>query len=138
MFVMATAVVGAKGRVVQDGIDAAFDEVAADFDRSVTRWREAYGQLNELSHTSRSADGMVTVTVGSRGQVRSIALDPRVYRKLSPSELADAITKQIAVATGEVSARTRELVEPLMPDGLPVNLGDGVDLEAFFPKPGRP
>ncbi|MCF6476292.1 YbaB/EbfC family nucleoid-associated protein [Nonomuraea sp. MG754425] len=124
---------------MQDGIDSAFEEAAADFDRSVSRWREAYGRLNELGHTARSKDGMVTVTVGSRGQVRSITFDPRVYRKLSPSELADAITSQLGAATGEMSARMRELVEPMMPDGLRYEdiFGAEASLDAFFPTPEK-
>ncbi|MCC5578080.1 YbaB/EbfC family nucleoid-associated protein [Microtetraspora sp. AC03309] len=53
--------------------------------------REMYGRLGELTVTSHSEDGMVTVTVGPRGQVRNIELDPRVYRKSSPSELSHSI-----------------------------------------------
>ncbi|MFC7593238.1 YbaB/EbfC family nucleoid-associated protein [Nonomuraea antimicrobica] len=125
---------------MQDGIGTAFEEVAAEFDRSVGRLRAAHDRLNEVSHTARAADGMVTVTVGPRGQVRSITLDPRVYRKLSPSELADTIMDQIGAATGEVSARTRELVEPLMPAGLRYDdiFGSEASLEAFFPTPQKP
>jgi hypothetical protein len=69
---------------VREDIDAAFGEVPAGFDRATGRLRETYGRLTELSHAARSA-----VTVGPRGQVGPITMDPRVYRKLSPSEPAD-------------------------------------------------
>ncbi|MGW0805480.1 YbaB/EbfC family nucleoid-associated protein [Nonomuraea sp. NPDC002799] len=122
---------------MQDGFDAAFHEVAGEFEQASARLREAYGELSELSHTARSADGMVAVTVGLHGQVRAITLDPRVYRKLTPSHLADAIMDQIGKATSEVSDRMRTLVEPMLPGGLPYDdiFGEDVSLEAFFPKP---
>ncbi|TDE32651.1 YbaB/EbfC family DNA-binding protein [Nonomuraea mesophila] len=125
---------------MQEDIDAALREATADFGRSASRPREVYEQLNELSHTARSADGMVTVTVDARGQVRSLALNPRVYRKLSPTELADAIMGQIRAATREVSAKTQELVEPMMPEGIAYDdvFGAGAGLESFFPSPRKP
>ncbi|WP_246083806.1 YbaB/EbfC family nucleoid-associated protein [Nonomuraea diastatica] len=125
---------------MQEEIDAAFKEATAGFGQSASRMRDVYEQLNELSHAARSADGMVTVIVDSRGQVRSLALDPRVYRKLSPSELADAIMHQVGVAMREVSARTRELVEPMLPEGVPYDdvFGTGAGLKGFFPSPQEP
>ncbi|WP_186403670.1 YbaB/EbfC family nucleoid-associated protein [[Actinomadura] parvosata] len=126
-----------EGLGVHDEVHAALEKAAADFERSTGPLREVYARLKELTHTSRSSNGMVTVTVGAHGQVVSISLDPRVYRKLSPSELADAIAGQIAVASRQVSARVREVVEPLMPDGLRYEeiFGAGASLEAFFSAP---
>ncbi|MEV0590889.1 YbaB/EbfC family nucleoid-associated protein [Nonomuraea cavernae] len=122
---------------MSDEFRSAVEELAAEYNRQAVHLREAYGKLTTLSAVGKSDDGMVTVTVGPRGQVRDIVLNPRVYRKLSPSELSQSIMKQISVATSEVAERTKELMGPFVPEGLPYEdiFGDGAGLEAFLPQP---
>ncbi|MEV4247455.1 hypothetical protein AB0J63_29065 [Streptosporangium canum] len=69
--------------------------------------------------------------------MQGIELDPRVYRKLSPSELSRSILEQIGVAAAEVSAETQRLVGPLVPEGLPYEeiFGEGASFESFLPQP---
>lgn len=123
-----------------DSFRATIHELAAEYNRQVQLTRDVYAKLNELRATATSGDGMVSVTVGPRGQVRAIKLNPRVYRRLSPSELAAAIMAQIGRASAQVAERTKELMAPLMPEGLPYEeiFGQGVDLDAFLPAPARP
>ncbi|NUR92691.1 MAG: YbaB/EbfC family nucleoid-associated protein [Nonomuraea sp.] len=106
----------------------------------MTRVREAYGKLAVLEHTARSADGMVAVTVGRNGQLRGIKLNPRAYRHLSPTQLADAIMLQAGQAATAVSEQSRELLEPLMPEGLPYDqvFGERATLDGFLPGPVEP
>ncbi|WP_242676055.1 hypothetical protein [Streptosporangium minutum] len=87
---------------------------------------------------------MVAVTVGSQGQVQGIQLDPRVYRKLSPSELwrselSRSPLEQIGVGAAEVSAETQRLVGPLVPEGLPYEeiFGEGASFESSLPQPSK-
>ncbi|GAT67602.1 DNA-binding protein [Planomonospora sphaerica] len=119
-----------------DEFRAAMDGLAAEYDRQAERLREVYGRLGELSATACSRDRMVTVTVGPRGRVQKIEFDPRVYRRLSPSELAQTIMEQIDAATAEVAEGTRELMAPFVPEGLPYEevFGEGVDLASFLPR----
>ncbi|NRQ40802.1 YbaB/EbfC family nucleoid-associated protein [Nonomuraea sp. NN258] len=118
-----------------DVFRATIEELAGEYNRQIDRVREAYGKLNELETTVRSGDGMIGVTMGPRGQVRAIELNPRVYQRLSPSELAEAITEQIHRGAALVTERTKELVGPLMPDGLPYEelFGEDVRLDSFLP-----
>ncbi|WP_433441052.1 YbaB/EbfC family nucleoid-associated protein [Nonomuraea sp. CA-141351] len=97
-------------------------------------------KVRELSATARSKDGMVTVTVGPRGEVRTIELDPRVYRRLSPSELSASIVDQIGRATRQVSGDMKELMEPFGVPDLPFEdlFGEGTSFESFLPRPGTP
>ncbi|MET7460772.1 YbaB/EbfC family nucleoid-associated protein [Nonomuraea sp. NPDC005501] len=115
------------------------DELTAEYERQLRRVRDAYGRLAELEATARSGDGMVTVKVGPRGKVRAIELNPRVYRKLSPSELSHEIMTQIERATASVTASSQELMGPLVPDDVPVEelLGEGAVLAYHPPRPGR-
>ncbi len=115
----------------------AIEELAEQHNKQLAAILETYGRLHELESTVRSSDGMISIVVGPNGRVRSIDLNPRVYQKLSPSELSDAITTLIAQAAGEVAERTKELIGPLIPDDLPLEevFGADVSLAAFLPQP---
>ncbi|MEV6860977.1 YbaB/EbfC family nucleoid-associated protein [Streptosporangium subroseum] len=123
--------------MVSDDFRMTMEELAGDYNRQAAQLRETYGKLNELTATARSDDRMVSVTVGPRGQVQDIELDPRVYRKRSSSELSQSIMEQIGVATSEVSSRMQELMAPFVPDGLPYEelFGEGASFESFMPQP---
>lgn len=120
-----------------DEFQATMEELAEEHNRQTAELRDVYGKLNELTATAQSEDRMVTVTVGSQGQVQGIELDPRVYRKLSPSELSRSILEQIGVAAAEVSAETQRLMGPFLPEGLPYEevFGEGASFESFLPQP---
>ncbi|GGQ02571.1 YbaB/EbfC family nucleoid-associated protein [Streptosporangium pseudovulgare] len=122
---------------MSDEFRRTMEELAEEYNRQAAQLRETYGRLNELNVTAQSDDGMVSVTVGPRGQVQDLTLDPRVYRKLSPSELARAIMEQIGAATGEVADQTKELMAPFLPEGLPYEevFGEGASFESFLPQP---
>ncbi|MEU4698893.1 YbaB/EbfC family nucleoid-associated protein [Nonomuraea dietziae] len=124
-------------RCLNDEFRLTIEALAKEYNRQAGELRAAYGKLSELTGTTESRDGMVSVTVGPRGQVQDIKLDPRVYRKLSPSQLASAIMDQIDAATEQVADRTKELMAPFMPEGLPLEevLGEGASIESFLPQP---
>lgn len=111
-----------------------------EYNRQAAQIRTMHAELNDLTVTATSGDGMVTVTMGHRGQVRSLKLNPRVYQKLSPSELSAAILAQINTATAQVAERSKELMAPFVPEGLPYEevFGAGAGPEAFLPAPVEP
>ncbi|MCF6468990.1 YbaB/EbfC family nucleoid-associated protein [Nonomuraea sp. MG754425] len=117
----------------------AIEDMAKEYNQQAVRLRAAYGKLVELTATAESADRMITVTVGPRGQVQRIDLDPRVYRRLSPSQLSRAILEQIGAATSDVAEQTEQLMRPFVPKGLPFDqlYGDGASFESFLPQPVR-
>ncbi|MEU4538717.1 YbaB/EbfC family nucleoid-associated protein [Streptosporangium sp. NPDC023825] len=118
-----------------DALQTTVEELAGQVNQQVERVREAYEALNSIESTMGSSDGLISVTVGPQGQVRNIELNARVYRKLSATELADAIMEQINRATAAVSEQRRRLLEPLMPDELRYDqvFGENVTLDAFLP-----
>lgn len=123
-----------------EAFDAEIKALASEINQQVTRIREAYEELAALEHTARSADGMVSVAVGRHGQVRDIKLNPRVYRTLSPTQLADAIMHQVNKATAAVTEQSEQLLKPLLPEGLPHEdvFGQSATLDAFFPSTAEP
>ncbi|MGN9846089.1 YbaB/EbfC family nucleoid-associated protein [Nonomuraea sp. H19] len=115
------------------------DELTTEYEQQMRRVKDAYGRLADVEAIAQSGDGMVTVKAGPRGEARAIELNPRVYRKLSPSELSHEIMTQIQRATASVAARWNELMGPLVPDDRPVEelLGEGAALDLFLPRPGQ-
>ncbi|TYB56032.1 YbaB/EbfC family nucleoid-associated protein [Nonomuraea sp. PA05] len=113
------------------------EQLVQEVDQQTEQLRQMQERMRELAATATSKDGMVTVTVGPRGEVRTIDLDPRVYRKLTPSELSDTIVAQIRDATRQVSGEMKELMEPFVPD-LPFEdlFGEKTNFESFLPRPG--
>lgn len=96
-----------QGQLMTDVFRATVEELAGQVDQQVRRVREAYQALNAIESTMTSSDGMIQVTVGPQGQVRSIDLNARVYRRLSTAELADTLMRQINRATADVTERRR-------------------------------
>ncbi|MEV0824761.1 YbaB/EbfC family nucleoid-associated protein [Nonomuraea rubra] len=115
------------------------EQLVQEVNQQTEQLKQMQERMRELSATAVSRDGLVTVTVGPRGEVRAIELDPRVYRKLSPSELAGSIVEQIGHATRQVSGEMKELMEPFVPD-LPFDdlFGEETGFESFLPRPGTP
>ncbi|MEO3873632.1 YbaB/EbfC family nucleoid-associated protein [Nonomuraea sp. B12E4] len=116
------------------------EELVQEVNRQTEQIKEVHKKVQDLSVSTRSKDGMVTVTVGPRGELRRLEFDPRVYRKLTPSELSAAITEQVAKATEQVSAELESLIGPFVPQDLPFEslFGEGVGFDAFLPRPVKP
>ncbi|GGO68676.1 YbaB/EbfC family nucleoid-associated protein [Nonomuraea cavernae] len=119
-----------------NAFDDTLAELVAVVEQQVLHIGELPQRLGELEAVSRSADGLVSVTVGFGGQVRAIELDPGVYRRMSSAELADRIVEQLGRAGAAVSDLAEELVAPLLPEGVrygDVFEPDQINLNAFLP-----
>jgi DNA-binding protein YbaB len=116
---------------------ASLEELMEDYSRQVGRLKEMQRDLERVSATATRADGLVTVVVGPRGQVRDIRLDPRVYRKLDSGNLSGAIMRLISEATADISEQTKMIMTPFMPEGVSYDdaLGQDGDFTAFLPRP---
>ena len=104
-----------------------FDQVQADLATMRETLRSATGE-------ARSKDGSVRVTVGPRGELRDLQLDPAAYRRLSPSELAAEIVSLTAAAGRDVQARLDEVMAPFLPKGVSYSeaVSGQADLRTWF------
>ena len=82
-----------------------------------------------IEETASSHDGRVTASVGARGELRALELDPRVYRDRDAETLAESIVDTIAEAARHVRQRVLDEVAPL----LPRNVLDAEEDLAFAP-----
>jgi DNA-binding protein YbaB len=92
------------------------DDLMAQFERMRAGAGDLQQKLRELRASVTSADGMVTATVGPRGQLIRLDLDPRIYRRPNSRELAATITETIQRATASVLDQVEELCKPFVPD----------------------
>lgn len=76
---------------------------------------ELQQRLQELDETAYSEDGTVAATVGARGELRDLRLDPRIYRTTDAKALAATIMQTIHEASDAVTLQLIELTRPLVP-----------------------
>lgn len=103
-----------------DGVSreyAAYAELADDL-------RRIQREMAGIEATAESGDGLVAVTVGPRGELVSVELDPRVYRDPDAKGLAAEIVRVAGEARVAAQRRTVALLGKLMPaEGSDVDFG---------------
>lgn len=98
---------------------ARFDEVYGQYQRLRSGMDEMQRRLVELRVTAESSDGWVRATVGPRGQLIELKLDPRVYREGDPDALARKITTTVQAAAVRVTDEVGQIVSGYLPQGSP-------------------
>lgn len=96
---------------------ARFDEVFSQYQRLRSGMDELQQRLAELRITAESDDGLVRATVGPRGQLISLELDPRIYRRADPDELAEKITDTVRRATDQSVDQVQQVMSGYLPAG---------------------
>ena len=70
-------------------------------------------QARAVQVTETSDDGLVAVTVGPRGELVRLDLDPRIYRRPDSRQLADTITATVQRAARAAEDQVVQLLSPL-------------------------
>ncbi|PZS30229.1 MAG: hypothetical protein DLM58_13995 [Pseudonocardiales bacterium] len=104
--------------------DSVPDRFRERFEQLQTELIDLQRSIRELSETAYSRDGLVSATVGSRGELQDLVLDARIYRTTDAKALATTIAETIWAATQAVTLRLTDLMRPMMP------AGQDLDLEA--------
>jgi DNA-binding protein YbaB len=113
---------------------AHLDELMEQYQAKRAQLQELQRQMSSAEATVKAADGMVTVTVGAQGRLTGLEFNPRVYRRLSPSELAECVLAAVQEAGGRVGDQMRSVMEPLVPDGTSYGDMESFDLSKVLPE----
>ncbi len=115
---------------------AHIDELLEEYQRKRADLRRLQETMAEVEVTVTTEDELVTVRVGSQGRLLGLEFNPRVYRRLSPPELAEAVLGAVQEAAVQVGEQMRVAMEPLTPDGASVEAvaGKGFDLSRILPE----
>jgi DNA-binding protein YbaB len=103
-----------------------YEQLLGELDRVKRQAGQARADLRKVSGRAESRTGLVTVTVGPRGDLTGLEISPRAYQKLSPSLLAEEILRLVGEATAQATERAGAVMAPLLPPGMSyVELLDG-------------
>jgi DNA-binding protein YbaB len=92
------------------------EELMSQFQRMREGASDLQRRLSEVTATATSPDRFITATVGPRGQLLRLDIDPRVYRNPNSRVLADTITETVQQAARNAADKVAELCKPLMPE----------------------
>jgi DNA-binding protein YbaB len=92
------------------------DELLGELNRLRTGMQDLQQKLRQVQASVTSDDGLVTATVGPRGQLVRLELDPRLYRRPDSKQLATTITETIQRAAAQAQAQVTAACRPYMPD----------------------
>ncbi|GAA3649217.1 hypothetical protein GCM10022224_009950 [Nonomuraea antimicrobica] len=91
------------------------EELRGIFGRLQDEGLDLHAKAKAVQVTKTSRDGLVSVTVGARGDLLGVDLDPRVFRHLDARGLADAILGAAREAAAAAQERVMEIFEPAIP-----------------------
>src|SRR4051812_33404377 len=91
------------------------DELREVFKQIQDASAELHAEARAVQVTETSRDGLVSVTVGARGELIRLDLDPRIYRRPDARYLADTIAETARAAAVKAQERVTEIFEPVIP-----------------------
>lgn len=87
-----------------------------DHARMIDHVRAVRDGIDGIRVTTYSPDGLVRVVCGGRGQLLELELDPRVYRELDSTALADTIRETIRESAEDAEHASAKFAEKLLPE----------------------
>lgn len=97
------------------GMRAYAEELEKRFRRLQEEGPKLQERARSLQVTEKSGDGLITATVGARGELIRLDIDPRIYRRPDARALADQITETIKKAGAKARDQVVELFATLVP-----------------------
>jgi DNA-binding protein YbaB len=97
------------------GMRAYADELEKRFHRLLEDGPKLQQRARALQVTEKSADGLITATVGVRGELIRLDIDPRIYRRPDARALADTIAETITKAGAKARQEVVDLFAALVP-----------------------
>lgn len=103
----------------------------ADYTKLASDVREMQRKLAETRASAESPDGFIRVTVGGRGELLELELNPRIYRSIDSVALAADIKDTIQAAVESARLTAFELNRPFLPHDAQVSNID-LDFDPFL------
>ena len=94
------------------------DELLGDYDRLRKNLAEARDRMRTMKGSAASSDGSVRVVVDFRARVTGLEIEPRAYRRYSPTQLAEEIRRLIDQAAAQVTVEMAGVMAPFLPTGV--------------------
>lgn len=86
-----------------------------DLKRAVGTLGETQQKMMRISGVGWSADRLIKATVGARGQLTDLEIDPRVFRNPDSARLAESILAATRAAVDDANAQSLAIVDATVP-----------------------
>lgn len=97
------------------GVRAYVSELEKRFTRLREEGPKLQDRLRSLQVTEKSRDGLITATVGVRGELVKLELDPRIYQRPDARALAEQITRTAQKAGAKAREQVVDELSTLLP-----------------------
>lgn len=96
------------------GMRAHAEELQARFEKMVRDAPAIHERAKAIEVTEKSNDGLIWATVGPRGDLIELELDPRIYRRPDSQSLAETITDTIKAAGAKAQNLVLDMFAPVI------------------------
>jgi DNA-binding protein YbaB len=96
----------------------AFDNAMAELTRTQERLAALRETMAAKPYKATSKDGMVTVTLDQRGDIKDLKFNTAKFRRMAPAELSAALVEIINKARADGRAELAKAYKPFLPPGL--------------------
>lgn len=116
---------------------AAAEEMRGEFERQRRKLTELQERMRSVSATAESPLGLVTATVGAQGELTTVTVHPRKFKRATPEQLGTEIVAAVAAARAEAGKQVAAAMPPSPFSGVSfTDIASGeLDLADLMPDP---
>jgi DNA-binding protein YbaB len=107
---------------------SALEETLDGLQKTIDNMDSIHKRMLQVTGSGWSDDRMIRATVGPRGQLTELEIDPRVYRNPNSKALAAAIMAAIRTAVTDAAAKSCEIMDENLPGDLRMGTIAGMDM----------
>jgi hypothetical protein len=115
---------------------ARLEELLGEYERARGGLERARAAMRTMRGRAETTDRTIVVAVDAQGRLSTLEIDPRAYRRFSPSQLAEEIVALTQQAVADVTSQVGEVMAPFLPAGVPLAdvVSGKADLGDYLPK----
>src|SRR5437762_1283878 len=103
---------------MEQPVDKGLADLVAEVARRQAEIEATMEHMRAVCGKATAHKGMLTVTVGSQGEVTEVKFDNRDYKRMEPKELGRIVLDAIREARSEQQLQLKEILGPLCPPGI--------------------
>jgi DNA-binding protein YbaB len=128
------AFLDAQNKLRQTDPHQAFENAMAELTRTQERLTKLRDTMAAKPFKVTSKDGMVTVTLDQRGDIKDIKFNTVKYRRMAPAELSAALVEVLTKARAEGRAELMKAYKPFLPPGMDIEkmMSGKVDVDGIL------
>jgi DNA-binding protein YbaB len=111
---------------------SAMSDILHDLTKTLDGAEQTQRRMLRVKATVSSEDRLVTATVGPRGQLIDLTIDPRVYRRPNAGALAATIVATVREAAEKAMSEVQAIMDEALPRDLRIRSGGKLDMERLM------